>query len=103
MSNEEGRQRETISEAFLNRIGETLSLGDTGYSREVLFPIPTKLVGKNEEVDDFLNKAGKIARNKEYGLEITMEEETVGGVTVLGLVFEPTMETDFEAIKELLA
>ena len=96
------RQGETINEAFINRIKETIEIGNTGYKREVVFPIPLELIQENEGVKDFISNVGKISRDKELGLPILMEEESVEDIKIINLVFEPTEYTKVDRIEEIL-
>lgn len=96
------RQGETINEAFINRIKETIEIGNTGYKREVVFPIPLELIQENEGVKGFISNVGKISRDKELGLPILMEEESVEDIKIINLVFEPTEYTKVDKIEEIL-
>lgn len=95
------RQEETLVQAFIHRIEEIKTAGNTGYMREVVFPIPLKMVQDSEEAREFIEVVGRISRNKEMGLPIKMEEENVEGVKLLNLVFEPNEETNLEKIKAI--
>lgn len=96
------REGETLSEAFVNRIRENMDIGDTGYTREVLFPIPLKLVEDSESTRNFIKKVGEISRSKNFNLPITMENETVEDVEIMNLVIKPTTKTDIQSIEEYL-
>lgn len=95
------RTGETIQEAFVNRIAETVELGNTGYKREVVFPIPLSLIQENSEVKDFLKKVGKVSRTKSYGLSIVMEETIEDEVELMNLIFEPTQKTEVDKIRSV--
>lgn len=92
------RQGETITQAFVNRIEETLELGDTGYTREVIFPIPLELINEDGKTQEFIKAVGRVSRKKELGLPVAMEEDTVDGIKIMSLVIVPTDETDIKGI-----
>lgn len=96
------REKETLNQAFINRIKETQEVGNTGYAREVVLPIPAELVKEKEEVRTFLTNIGRIDRDEECGLSIEIESETMEGIALLNVVFTPTEDTDLDLIKEKL-
>lgn len=96
------RGKETLSEAFVNRIKETMEIGDTGYTREVLLPIPLELIQADTETRNFIKVVGEISRDKTYGLPVYIEEESVQGVDIMNIVMKPSEETNVEAIKNKL-
>jgi len=101
-TNRKVREKENINQAFINRIRETLEVGNTGYKREVVLPIPTELVGSDDKIKTFLTQIGKISREPKYNLDIKLETETVQEVPLLNVVFTPTEETRVDLIEEEL-
>lgn len=96
------RQGETVKEAFMNRIKETIEIGDTGFKREVVFPIPLELIQEKEEVKKFIIDVGDISREEGLGLPIKMEHEEIEGIKIMNLIFEPSSKTKVEKIKQII-
>lgn len=98
----ERRGEETLKEAFINRIEETIEVGDIGYTREVVLPIPLELINDDENTKKFVKQVGQISRDETYHLPVSMERENIQDVETMNLVFKPTEETNIEAIKQKL-
>lgn len=96
------RGRETLAEALINRVEETLKIGNTGYTREVVLPIPLELINNDKATKEFVAKVGKVARDKSYHLPVKMEKENLQDVRTMNLVLKPTEDTDVKALKRLL-
>lgn len=92
-------REETLEEAFVNRIEETIETGDTGYSRTIIFPIPIELIKDSKDTKNFLKDIGKISRDKDIKLPVKMEKESVEEVVFMNLIIKPTQDTDLQAIK----
>lgn len=92
-------REETLEEAFVNHIEETIETGDTGYSRTIIFPIPIELIKDSKDTKNFLKDIGKISRDKDIKLPVKMEKESVEEVVFMNLIIKPTQDTDLQAIK----
>lgn len=100
--NKNDRDGETITEAFMNRVKEIKDAGNTGYKREVVFPIPLELLEGDENIRKFIRTIGEISRDERIGLPIEMKQENVEGIKIVNLIFEPSGETNLKLIREKL-
>lgn len=96
------REGETLSEAFVKRIEETMEIGETGYKRDILFPIPLELIEESKEAAKFVQRVGQISKDKSINLPVELEDEEVGGVIIFNMVLSPTKDTNIKKIREIL-
>lgn len=96
------REGETLREAIYNRIAETLKIGDTGYSREIIFPIPLELILEDESTKKLVEDMGIISRDSRTGIEIELEEESTQGIEILNVILKVKPETNLDRIKDIL-
>lgn len=96
-------REESLKEAFVNRIEETMEIGDTGYKREILFPIPMELIENDKSTKNFIKAVGELSRDEKINLPIALEKDTSQDIVLMNLVIQPSADTNLEAIKHKLS
>lgn len=96
------RGRETLKEAFINRLEENIEVGETGYEREIAFPIPAELINKDKSVSKFIVDLGVISRMDNSGIKIVQELESIEHIPLVVFVVTITGEVNLEGIKRIL-
>lgn len=96
------RDNETLEEAFIKRIKETLNIGDTGFARTIVFPIPIELINRDERTKEFISKVGNLARSGNPNIKIGIEDSDMGGVRTMDFIVDVKQELTLEEVKDYI-
>lgn len=83
------RKNETFTTALAHRLREMETIGETGYTREIVISVPQQLIEEdNVEAKSFISTAGKINRDSNAGMEISLETISDNDVIIHDVVFK---------------